>query len=145
MARLDWALRQAFDGADTEPVTGAALTGFGDDDWVQVVFHMHPTARWLPVTRNTLELWCAMDRSEAPPQVEALAQPGRLLVWRKGFQPHFRSIDDDEAAMLEAMASGKPLATACASATAEDARTLIGRWLSRWLDDGLLVVATPVT
>jgi len=141
LARLDWAMRQAFDGADAEPVTGATLADFGDDEWAQVVFRLHPTAQWLVVTRNTLDLWHAMDRSDAPPQVDVLARPGRLLVWRKGFQPHFRSIDDDEAAMLEAMASGTPFAAACESVTAEDARTLIGGWLARWLDDGLLVVS----
>ncbi|OYW30317.1 MAG: DUF2063 domain-containing protein, partial [Methyloversatilis sp. 12-65-5] len=131
---------QAFDGADAEPVTGTTLADFGDDDWAQVVFRLHPTAQSLRVTRNTLDLWHAMDRSEAPPQVDVLERPGRLLVWRKGFQPHFRSIGDDEAAMLQAMASGKPFAAACESVTAEDARPLIGGWLARWLDDELLVI-----
>lgn len=140
LARLDWAMRQAFDGTDAEPVTGATLADFDDDDWAQVVFRLHPTAQWLRVTRNTLDLWHAMDRSDAPPQVEVLDRPGRLLVWRKGFQPHFRSIGDDEAAMLQAMASGTPFAAACESVVAEDARTLIGGWLARWLDDELLVI-----
>ncbi|MBL8476964.1 MAG: putative DNA-binding domain-containing protein [Methyloversatilis sp.] len=140
LARLDWAMRQAFDGADAEPVTGATLAGFDDGDWAQVVFRLHPTAQWLRVTRNTLDLWHAMDRSDAPPQVEVLDRPGSLLVWRKGFQPHFRSIGDDEAAMLQAMASGTPFAAACESVLAEDARTLIGGWLARWLDDELLVI-----
>lgn len=141
LAGLDWAMRQAFDGADAQPVTGAMLGDFGDGDWAQIVFHLHPTAHWLSFTRNTIDLWHAMDRSEAPPQVELLTRPGRLLVWRKGFQPHFRSINDDEAVMLEAMASGTPFAAACESVAAEDAQALIGSWLARWIDDELLVVA----
>ena len=113
LARLDWAMRNAFDGADAHPLDGAALAGLSDEDWATVVFSLHPTAQMLRVQRNTLDLWHAMDRSEAPPQVESLTGTGRLLVWRKGFQPHFRSIGDDEATMLQAMASGTPFAAAC--------------------------------
>jgi hypothetical protein len=141
LARLDWAMRQAFDAADAEPLTGNTLAAFTDEDWAQVVFRLHPSAQLLHMTRNTMDMWHAMDRSEPPPATAPLARPLSVLVWRKGFQPHFRSIDDGEAAMLIAMASGTPFATACEAVDGDDARTLIGGWLARWLDDGLLVVA----
>lgn len=144
LAGLDWAMRQAFDGADAAPVSAEVLGTFSDEDWATVVFRLHPTAQLLRMTRNTIDLWHAMDRSEAPPATTPLARPVSVLVWRKGFQPHFRSIDDDEAAMLAAMASGTPFAAACEAVDGDDARTLIGGWLARWLDDGLLVLAERI-
>lgn len=138
LARLDWAMRNAFDGADAQPLDGAALAGVSDEDWATVVFSLHPTAQMLRVQRNTLDLWHAMDRGDTPPAVIDLAQPVTVLVWRKGVQPHFRSIDAAEAGMLNALQRGTPFAAACETVESDDAQALIGGWLARWLEDGLL-------
>ena len=138
LARLDWALRDAFDGADAQPLEAAALATLSEEDWATVVFRLHPTAQMLRMQRNTLDLWHAMDRGDTPPAVVDLAQPVTVLVWRKGVQPHFRSVDAAEAGMLAAMQSGMPFAAACETVESDDAQALIGSWLARWLEDGLL-------
>jgi hypothetical protein len=143
LARLDWALRNAFDGADASPLTGDTLAGFGDDDWAQVVFRPHPTTQLLPLTHNTIALWHAMDREDTPPPAHRLARPATLLVWRKGLQPHFRSIDDAEAHMLHAMLRGERFADACESLAGtlpgdSDLQSLVGAFIARWLEEELL-------
>ncbi|HEY9194052.1 MAG TPA: DNA-binding domain-containing protein [Methyloversatilis sp.] len=143
LARLDWALRNAFDGADAEPLTGASLAGFTERDWADVVFRPHPTAQLLPVTLNTVDLWHAMDSGIAPPDVRPLADAGWLLVWRKGLQPHFRSLGDAEAQLLFAMQRGERFAASCEQLAGDmadhaGAQSLIGHLLARWLEDGVL-------
>lgn len=138
LAALDWALRNAFDSADGAPLDAAALAGYSAEDWGRVVFALQPGAQWLQFSRNTLDLWHAMDRGDPPPDLVTLAQPLTVLVWRKGEQPHFRSVDAPETVMLQAMQAGTPFAAACAGVDAPDAQTLIGGWLARWLADGLI-------
>lgn len=143
LARLDWAMRQAFDAADAEPLTARTLAAFTDEDWARVVFRLHPSAQLLHMTRNTMDMWHAMDRSETPPGISVLAEPGWLIVWRKGFQPHFRSIDPLERRLLESIRQGLAFSAACEHLAQQvdeptEVQTLIGRCLARWLDDELL-------
>lgn len=138
LARLDWAMRNAFDGPDATPLSGDMLAGFSDEDWSRVVFVLHPTAQLLQAGCNTLDLWHAMDRNEAPPAVHTLPQPLAVLVWRKELQPHFRSLDDAEAAMLSAMQRATPFAQACEAIASDDAPALVGSWIARWLEDGVV-------
>ena len=143
LARLDWAMRNAFDGADAEPLTAGMLAGFTEQDWADVVFRLHPTALLLPVALNTVDLWHAMDTGATPPDVRPLEDAGWLLVWRKGLQPHFRSLGDAEAQLLFAMQRGESFAASCgrlAHDMADDAgaQSLVGRLLARWLEDGVL-------
>ncbi len=63
------------------------------------------------------------------------------LVWRKGLQPHFRSLHPVEAALLQAMQTGTTFAQACEqaqSAGEADDVNRIGACLRQWFDDGLL-------
>lgn len=143
LARLDWAMRNAFDGADATSLTGDMLAGFTEQDWADVVFRPHPTVQMLSVALNTVDLWHAMDSGLSPPGVRRMEQAGWLLVWRKGLQPHFRSLGDAEARLLFAMQRGESFAESCgqlAQDMADDAdlQSLVGRLLARWLDDGVL-------
>ena len=40
--------------------------------------------------------------------------------------------------MLNALQRGTPFAAACETVESDDAQALIGGWLARWLEDGLL-------
>ena len=142
LARLDWALRCAFDGADAEVLTLDALGALPADAWAHIGFVFQPTFARLRLHFNTLALWQALDDDRAPPPALALAEPGELLVWRRGHEPHFRSLGALEAAALDHLHAGLSFAATCERLgerfdgcnVAVEAGTL----LRRWVDEALL-------
>lgn len=148
LARLDWALRDTFDGPDAQPLDPASLAGLSAEAWSTLAFEAHPTARTLRVAHNTLALWTALAHGEAVPPAQPLPEPVDVLVWRQGEQPHFRSLDLAEAQAVAGLLAGLPWARLCEAAQgtshdpsddeAAQAAQRAGQWLHRWLREGLL-------
>ena len=106
-----------------------------------------PTTELLVFRHNTVAVWQALDDDETPPALEASPIEVDWLIWRKGLQPHFRSLHRVEAALLRAMQGGSSFAQACAHAeagaagaghTEDDVSMLIGGFMQQWFEDGLL-------
>lgn len=142
LARLDLALRRAFDGPDAPVLTLGGLAALGPARWAEASFELQPTARRFPLCFNTLPLWQALDEEREPPMPEPLPEPAEVIVWRRGHQPHFRSLGPFEAAALDAVQSGasfaemaRRLATRFEEQGLADA---LGGLLRRWIDEELL-------
>lgn len=151
IARLDWALRQAFDGPDAGPLAASALGALPPDAWATLRLVPVPTAELLVFRHNTVAVWQALDDDEVPPALAASPIEVDWLVWRKGLQPYFRSLHRVEAALLRAMLTGSSFAQACAHAeacakastageghTEDEVSMLIGSFMRQWFEDGLL-------
>ena len=147
IARLDWALRKAFDGPDADPLDASALSEVPPEAWATLRLVPVPTADLLVFRHNTVAVWQALDDDTVPPALEASAMEVDWLIWRKGLQPHFRSLHRIEAALLRAMQGGSSFAQACAHAeagaagaghTEDDVSMLIGGFMQQWFEDGLL-------
>lgn len=144
LAQLDWALRQAFDGADSPVLVAADLAGVAPDAWAHLQLVPVPTTTLLRFEHNTVALWQSFDdETEAPASVQGEVAVD-WLVWRKDLQPHFRSLHPVEAALLRAMIGGAGFAQACEQAQSqsdEDCTGHIGGSLRQWLQDGVLSAA----
>ncbi len=149
LAALDQALRAAFDSAD-QPVLGLAELGaLAPARWLAAPLLPQAGMALLQFRHNTLALWQALDDDATPPPACRLPEAGAVLVWRRGQQPHFRSVADAEAQALALLAQGCSFQGLCAAladgAPAQDAEALqataaqAGAWLRRWVDEGLLV------
>jgi hypothetical protein len=139
LARLEWALRRAFDSADHTPLTLADLAQIPPPAWDTLRLALSPSAQVIDCGHTTIPLWHALAHGDAPP--EAAHQPGWVLVWRQGWQPHFRSLAPDEAQALQALMQGRTFAQVCAdicSPTDQSADSIGGQWLYRWITDGLI-------
>lgn len=139
LAQMDWKLRQAFDGADAEALPLEALAGLAADEWETLGFDFVPTLVLSPLGFNTPAIWGALDQGQSPPTAQRLPAPARLCVWRRGFQPHFRTLDETEFAALNALCAGARFAEVCQ--TLSDAQldsTLSAHYLRTWLSDGLI-------
>ena len=147
IACLDWALRKAFDGPDAPPLHASALSELPPEAWSTLSLVPVPTTELLVFRHNTVAVWQALDDDETPPALQASPIEVDWLIWRKGLQPHFRSLHRVEAALLRAMQGGSSFAQACAHAeagaagaghTEEDVSMLIGGFMRQWFEDGLL-------
>jgi len=148
LAMLDWQLRQAFDGADASPIQPEAISGLASADWETVGFKLAPTLHISPLNFNSVAIWHAIDQEQTPPASEKLSEPGWLLVWRKGWKPHFRTITAVENAALLQLNQGTPFAEVCSALIEQfsetEAAIVAAESLRTWLDDGLIVGLTGV-
>jgi len=140
LAQMDWQLRQAFDGADAEALSLEALAGLTAGDWETLGFCFVPTLVLCSLHFNTPAIWGALDQGGPPPTAQRLPVPAWLCVWRRGWQPHFRTLDETEFAALSDLCAGARFAEVCQtlSETRTDASTLIAHYLRTWLTDGLI-------
>ena len=148
VARIDWMLRVAFDGADAKPIAIGDLASLTPDDWSVVTFQFHPTVAFAASTYNAASIWEALDQDLAPPVAVPLDIPTWLLVWRKDYRPHFITVGEIEALAIGKLRDGISFAETCAQLDTQfagsDVATAIGLALRRWVDDELLIgAATP--
>jgi hypothetical protein len=142
LARLDWALRHAFDAAEAPALSREDLAAIAPSDWATVGWALQPSASLLCCQVNTLVLWHALDQDTEPPAVQALASPQHVLVWRLGERPHFRSLGAAEHLALAGLQRGRCFAEVCADLAeawpGQDTATLAGRCLRQWVEEGVL-------
>lgn len=151
LAALDWAMRQAFDCRDAQPIDLARLGAFSPQDWEQLGFELHPAFAVLHQQHNTVSIWQAVDQDQPAPAVTRLPDAVAVLIWRREWQPHFRTVAAAEAAALLALHAGASFAELCAACAGPSATGVAadsdagqaaamraGAWLQRWVQDGLI-------
>lgn len=144
IARMDWTLRRAFDGADCRVMKREHLQQIAIG--VRTIEKLRPVPTF-GITRhtfNTLQIWHAIDQDEQPPAVQRLPEPIDVLTWRKGHSPHFRSLSAIESSALACLRGGATLEE-MVSRIAEsfpnaDAATEFGMMLQRWIDEQMLAI-----
>lgn len=145
LARLDWALRHAFDAADAPLLGPGELAALPPEVWTTQPLCPHPSVAVLHLAHNTLALWHALDQDQAVPPAEALREPVGVLVWRWQDRPHFRSLAPDETHALQGLLAGHAFVTLCETLAERfpqaDTATVAATLLRRWLDEGVLARA----
>lgn len=146
LARMDWALRGAFDAADAPVLSRQALAGVAADDWPALVLMLHPSVAQCALQWDVTPAWHALHAAaegDEPELPAPLANPQRLLVWRRGLDTRWRSLTDPEAALLLAVSRGHNFGALCEQAAAlvpnaDEAVPLVVGALEQWLADGLV-------
>lgn len=149
IARMDWALRSAFDAAEAPVLAPADLAALGPDDWAGLVLHLQPSVQRVALAHavepawRVLREWEPESGDEQPELPEPVPHDHVLLAWRQGLQTQWRSLEPLEASLLVGVAAGEPFALLCERAAtalgdAEAAAPAVVGALQRWLADGLL-------
>lgn len=144
LARLDWALRHAFDAA-AQPLLGPPeLAALRPEDWAELRLRLQPSVQLLDLHWAVGPAWHALNEARAAGQEAELPEPRALahslLVWRSGLQPHWRSLAADEAAALQALFEEPSLGEWLAT-QGEAALPQAVAWLQAWAAAGLLAAA----
>ncbi len=64
LARFEWAMHDAFDAADAEPIGTADLAAITGEDWPALRFRVTPSLRTLALQYPVVALWRAMRDGE---------------------------------------------------------------------------------
>ena len=147
-ARMDWALRTAFDGPNASVLRAEDLHSVAPDGWPGLVFRLHPTVVLQTLDWAIEPAWRALRAHDPDSGEEAteLAAPEQarheLLVWRQGFETRWRAIEPLEVALLQALGQAQSFEKICALGAGhvgeEAAAGTVVQQLQRWLGDGLL-------
>lgn len=143
LVQMEWALRSAFDAADSRPLTIDIMAALNQADWPEMRFTLHPSACLLNLEWEVEALWRALSQDENADTVAPPQRPHSLLVWRNVLETHWRSLDSHEASLLDAVANGHTFGECCLLAASlvgeEQAAALAAGFLRRWIEDGLLL------
>lgn len=146
IARMEWALRGAFDAADAAHLEPQALAALAAEDWPSLRFDVHPSLRCVALRWSVEPVWSALHDltdplAEEPQLPPPAAHEHTLCVWRLGLATRWRSLSTAEAPLLQALRDGASFASLCGSAGAahgDAAAEVVVAALRQWLADGLL-------
>jgi hypothetical protein len=145
LARMEWALRGAFDAPDAPLLPRETLAALAPEAWPSLVLRLHPSVQLLQLDWAVEPAWKALqDERDAPELPEPQPLPHTLLVWRPVLDTRWRSAESAlEAVLLDAVAHGEPFGVLCERAAQavgeETAVASVVTALQRWVAEGLLV------
>ena len=143
MARFEWALGEAFDSTDVAPLGAEAVMAVPPEAWATISFAPLPSLRRLSFAFDVPPSW--QRREEVEPgtlEVAALAAPLAWVIWRPERISNFRSLETDEAAMLDAMIEGQPFPALCEAllpyVEEDQAAARAAGLLRSWVEEGMI-------
>lgn len=148
LARMDWALRAAFDAADAPVLRAEDLQALSPEAWPGLQLRLQPSVQLLPLQWAVEPVWRALrlhrPGEDAEPVLdEPAALAHTLLVWRQGLETRWRSLGALEAELLQAVVNGACFEQLCGLAAerlgAEAAAARAVQALQQWLGEELLV------
>lgn len=140
LAALEWAILEAFDAPEAQPLDAEALATVQPERWPDLRFTLTPSLQMLDGGWPVHEIWRQAQAGEQP--VEPQPAETCLRVWRQNLRVFHRPIDAAERTALRAVKVGAPFAVVCEQIVEHDgeaagpARAL--NLLGEWLADGLL-------
>lgn len=146
LARLEWALCDAFDAEDAPVLAREDLAGIAPDAWGELRLRASPSLVVLSLGWPVHTVRERFDREsedvvwDEAPALEA--SPTQIRVWRKEETVHYRAISALEAELLATLSRGENFGVLCERVAAEvgddvAAARSVG-FLEAWLAAGLL-------
>lgn len=120
VARLEWALNQAWHSPVETALDPAALSAVDPDRLAASSLSLQPSIQ-LVVSAWPLEaIWRANQPERDGTGVDLAAGGCALLVWREGDDAVFHTLPAEEAGVLRSLMAGQPLQAAFAQSAAPD-------------------------
>ena len=134
LARLEWALEEAFIAADAAPLRVADLAKV---DWDSARLAPVPSLRRVVLATNAAEVLAALIDGAEPPAAFALSAPQAVLVWRIGYVPRFRPCTMEDERLLGGLNFAELCAALVSELGEEDGIAHAGSALARWASEEL--------
>jgi hypothetical protein len=143
MAAFEWAQGETFDAADSRLATLQDLASLAPRQWGMATLRLIPSLRRLDLTWNVPRIWQAIDLGAAPPPAPAATTPVAWMLWRNpDLTTHWRSLETDEAGVLDQALAGASIAglceTLCRWLEPEQVPQRIVALLQNWLNSGIV-------
>jgi hypothetical protein len=144
LARLEWAINQAFHAHQRAPLDPASLATWTDAQWQRAVLHFQPSVALVCSPWPIRDLWAARETPREAIDLDLRDRPDQVRVWRTGLEVHCTSVGRDEALLLETLLAGQTLGAAMERLAANNGDSAsVSAWFTDWMRQGLLVACEP--
>lgn len=112
LARMEWALRQAFDATAAPLLTSEALAAVPAADWADLQLHLQPSVQVLALQWAVGPIWHALASGPCdmePPE----ALDHHMLVWRLGMNTQWKSLSQLEADFISGLLAHRSFGLLC--------------------------------
>lgn len=141
LAKWEWAVAAAFDARDAEIIDATSLAHIEPDQWSSLRLAFHPSLQRVDLHSNAAALFKAFTEESVPPTPQ-VDTPSAWLIWRQDLKTQYRSLPQDEAAMLDLMRAEGSFGDACELLCdwhdAESVPLQAATYMQRWLHDELV-------
>jgi putative DNA-binding protein len=125
LARLEWAVREAFVAADAAPLHWADLAGLDPECVADARVRITPGASLVSSEWPIHDLWAARDLPDEEVSIPLAGRPQTVLVLRHGLEVWCRPADTGEVRLFEAARAGSTLTALTDETPAEDTPGLV--------------------
>lgn len=141
-AAFEWAQGEVFDAPDAPVVGLDAMASIPSQVWPQMRLLPQPALRRLALHWNVPQRFSAYGRDEPLPDAVRQAQPSEWLLWRRDLAIHWRALEPDETAALDAarddVSFGDICERLCEWIEPDTVALHAAGLLKRWINDGLI-------
>ncbi len=141
LARMDWAMRAAFDAAEAPLLTRDEIMTMAPASWPGRRYRPVPSLRIIDLAWRVEPVWHALNDDPEASTGAPQRLSHTLLVWRRQLDCRWRAADNREGAALRAVADGATFAECCSLLVDADdpqAPHKVVGFLGQWIDEGLL-------
>ena len=142
MAQFEWLLREAFDASDDTVLSMDALQQLKPESWPGLKFTFQSSVNRIDLLNNIPQIWQAIDKQQPPMEMLENDYPVAWFIWRKGLRTYYRSMDVDEAWVMDAMLSGNDFATICSGVCEwvdeQNAAIRVAGFIQNWINEGVI-------
>ncbi|MBS0438295.1 MAG: putative DNA-binding domain-containing protein [Proteobacteria bacterium] len=148
LAALDWAIGLSFDALDEEGIAEADIAAIPFERWGEMILRLPRHVQRERFAWNVGEVRHARDHAQPCPPLQRVQFPQTWIFSRKDLEVHYRALESDEAAALDAIAGGRPFEAMCAALcdwhAQEDVALRAAGLLKAWIGNGwIAAVASP--
>ena len=138
LARLEWAVSQAFHAQESPPLDAASLAALSPDDWHRLRLPLQPAVQVVASAWPILDIWQARQAPREAVQITVVDRPQWVLVFRRGWAVQCRLLAQDQAAVLTQLREGRTLGDVCDALAASGPPPPLTDWFAGWARDGLI-------
>lgn len=143
VARLEWAINEAYNAVDDPALDTAALGSVPAVHYAALRFVMRPSCRFVASPFPVRRIWLANQADAAAETIDLGAGGVALLVMRREFEVMLVELDPAEFAFLAALDAGKTVETAFAEAVAQASDFDLAATLARQFTRGSFAQVQP--
>ncbi len=139
LARLEWAVWEAFHGPQPVPFDPAPLAAWSAEQWQRARIAFQAGVRLLRSDWPVRELWEARNTPLEQIDIVLQGRSDAVLVYRQQLQVRCQSLDDRQAVALSALIDGATLGQVTGGLAAEGySASDVGSWFAAWSERGLI-------
>lgn len=148
LAALDWAIGLSFDAVDEPAISETDIAAIPFERWGEMILRLPQHVQRETFAWNVGEIRHARDHAQSCPQLQRLEFPQTWIFSRKDLEVHYRALEADEAAALDAIAGGRPFEAMCEALcdwhAQEEVALRAAGLLKAWIGNGwIAAVALP--